>query len=196
MIDKLRNRMPSRAPFVVASLFAVPVFFMCLLVSSLALDTPSVRAGRLGPTASGPEAKVWLAALIGPAIMLAVGAAALLLGRFGVLVSIGAGIVACLVLPGRADAYIGRHETRFPQGMDFIPDNTTGNASSRGDWEHAAKETVLSMSHWTLAMAALALLGALIVLLRRPEEITGEAVDPIVGAPEVAPGPSDVEPLP
>ena len=74
--------------------------------------------------------------------------------------------------------------------MDFVKDNTTGNASSRGDWEHAAKDAVVSMSHWTLVLALLALIAALLVLWRRPQQMVLEAtgIDPIVGAPETRAG--------
>ena len=190
----LRGRVTTRAPLVVGALFAVPVFFMALLVSSLALDTPTVEGRKLGPTASGTEAKVWAVALIAPAVMVGIGALGLLLGRYGVFIPIAGAVVACFLLPYLAGDYIGRHERRFPYGMDFIRDNAAGNASSRGDWEHAAKATVVSMSHWTLVLAALALVGTLIVLLRRPEPVTpGLAPDPVVGAPEVSPGPTDVD---
>ena len=179
---RLRPEGASRAPFFVGALFGVPVFFMSLLISSLALDIPHGKA----PTAAGTEAKIWLAALIGPAIVVCLGVLALRLGRFGAFLPIGAAIVACLVAPGRADAYVGRHEARFPDGMDFVKDNTTGNASSRGDWEHAAKDAVVSISHWTLVLALLALAVALLVLWRRPQQMVLEAtgIDPIVGAPE------------
>jgi hypothetical protein len=183
---RLRPEGASRAPFFVGALFGVPVFFMSLLISSLALDEPHVVEGKAGPTAAGTEAKIWLAALIGPAIFVGIGLLALWLGRFGVFLPIGAAIVACLLAPGRADAYIGRHEAAFPDGMDFVKDNTTGNASSKGDWEHAAKDAVLSMSHWTIVLALLALGLALFVVLRRPQQpvIAATGIDPIVGAPE------------
>jgi len=182
---RLRPEGTSRAPFFVGALFGVPVFFMSLLISSLALDIPHGKA----PTAAGTEAKIWLAALIGPAIFVCLGVLALWLGRFGVFLPIGAAIVACLLAPGRADAYIARHEARFPDGMDFVKDNTTGNASSRGDWEHAAKDAVVSMSHWTLVLAILAVVVALFVLWRRPQplELEPTGIAPIVGAPETVP---------
>jgi hypothetical protein len=188
-LRRLRPEGASRAPFFVGALFGVPIFFMSLLISSLALDTPNVVDGKAGPTATGPEAKVWLVALIGPAIFVGLGLVALWLGRFGAFLPIVAAIVACLLAPGRADAYIAGHEARFPDGMDFIKDNTTGNASSRGDWEHAAKDAVVSMSHWTLVLALLALGVALLVVFRRPEPLMVEnaGIDPIVGAPETLP---------
>src|SRR6188472_805194 len=111
---RLRPEGASRAPFFVGALFGVPIFFMSLLISSLALDTPNVVDGKAGPTAAGPEAKIWLVALIGPAIFVALGLVALWLGRFGAFLPIAAAIVACLLAPGRADAYIGHHEARFP----------------------------------------------------------------------------------
>jgi ribose/xylose/arabinose/galactoside ABC-type transport system permease subunit len=189
---RLRPRFASRAPLAVGALFAMPVFFMTLLIASLALDKPNVVGTKEQPTASGTEAKVWLVALLAPAIFVLLGAAALWLGRLGVLVPIVAAIVASLLAPGRAGAYVGRHERRFPQGMDFVPDNTTGNASSRGDWEHAAKETVVSMSHWTLVLAVLALVLTLVLLWRRPQALAADAptVDPVTGAPETAPAPA------
>ena len=47
----------------------------------------------------------------------------------------------------------------------------------------------MSMSHWTLVLAILALIAALLVLWRRPQQMVLEAtgIDPIVGAPETLP---------
>src|SRR3954452_22974900 len=189
---RLRPEGASRAPFFVGALFGVPVFFMSLLISSLALDIPHGKA----PTAAGTEAKIWLAALIGPAIFVGLGVLALWLGRFGAFVPIVAAIVACLLAPGRADAYLARHEAAFPEGMDFVKDTTAGNASSRGDWENAAKDAVLSISHWTLVLAVLALGVAVLVVWRRPQPLAVEttAIDPIVGAPETVPVEPQVPP--
>jgi hypothetical protein len=194
-LGRFRPHVASRAPLVVGALFAVPVFFMSLLIVSLALDKPHVIDGKGHPTASGTEWEVWLVSLIVPAVFVGIGALALWLGRVGVLVPIVVTIVACLLAPGRADGYVARHERRFPLGMDFVPDQTAGNASSRGDWEAAAKDTVLSMSHWTLVLAGLALAVALLVLWRRPQSTSGEpTVDPVTGVPETAPlGPTAPE---
>src|SRR5437762_470559 len=74
-------RVETKAPLAVAGLIAVPVFFACLLASSLAIDRPRIVHGQEFPGTSGTEAKVWLAALIGPAIVMAVGIAALALRR-------------------------------------------------------------------------------------------------------------------
>src|SRR5205823_11947618 len=93
-------RVETKAPLAVAGLNAVPVFFACLLASSLAIDRPRIVHGQEFPGTSGTEAKVWLAALIGPAIVMAVGIAALALRRYGVYAAAAAGIVVCLVLPG------------------------------------------------------------------------------------------------
>ena len=47
----------------------------------------------------------------------------------------------------------------------------------------------MSMSHWTLVLALLALGVALLVLWRRPQSLVLEptGIDPIVGAPETVP---------
>ena len=96
----------------------------------------------------------------------------------------------CLVLPGVSHGWIARHERRFPRGIDFIPDNSSSNLSSRGEWEHAAQATVSSITHWTLGLAIGAIvIGVLLEIRRRrgrdailveppPAETTG-------GAPQV-----------
>jgi hypothetical protein len=157
----------TKAPLAVAGLIAVPVFFACLLASSLAIDRPRIVRGQEFPGTSGTEAKVWLAALIGPAIVMAVGVAALALRRYGVYVAAAAGIVVCLVLPGISNDWIARHASRFPLGIDFVKDNDPSNYLNRGEWEQSAQHTLTSITDWTLGLCIGAIAVAALLEIRR-----------------------------
>ena len=188
---KRRPRFETKSSLALAALLAVPLYFAALLASSLALDKPRLVGTHEQAASSGGEAKVWLAALIVPAIVLAVGIAALPLRRFGVFVSAAAGIVLCLVLPSVSDGWVGRHTRRFPIGVDFIKDSDPSNLSSRGEWERAAQDTIASITHWTLVVAVGAIVVALLLELRRRSGreaiVTGPPPAPITGEGEVSP---------
>lgn len=187
MIRRLMPHVESHAPLAVAALFAVPIYFAALMCSSLALDRPRVVGAKEFPSAAGTEAKVWLAALIPAAIMLAIGVLAQLLRRLGVFISLAAACAICLLLPIRLDEWVTRHTRRFPYGLDYLKDSDPSNTSSRGEWEHAAKDTALGITHWTLVLAGVALLIATFVLLRRRE--AAPAPPPVEGvhAPDATP---------
>jgi hypothetical protein len=176
----------SKASLAVAGLIAVPLYFAALMASSLALDKPHVVGNKEFPSTGGTEAKVWLAALIAPAVMMAAGLLGMPLRRFGVYLVSAVGIAACLVLPHLSSGWIAGHEERFPIGIDFIPDNDPSNLSNRGEWEAAAQKTIESITHWTLGLAIGAVVVALFVEWRRgradkmpvpppPSTVTGEA---------------------
>ena len=189
-----RLRIETKSSLALAALLAVPLYFAALIASSLALDKPRIVGTHEQAASGGAEAKIWLAALIVPAIVLAVGVAALPLRRFGVFASAAAGIVICLVLPSVSHGWVGRHTRRFPLGVDFIKDSDPSNLSSRGEWERAAQDTISSIAHWTLVIAVGAIVVALLLEIRRrtgrediltepaPAAITGEGeVSPVVG---------------
>lgn len=189
-------RIQSRASLALAALLTVPLYLAALLASSLALDKPRLVNGiHEQPPASGTEAKVWAAALIVPAILLAFGGAALLVRRYGVYVSALVGAGLCFAIPPLAHGWIGRHERRFPIGMDFVKDSSPSNLSSRGDWEHAAYDTIVSITHWTLVLAFGAIVVGVILEIRRRRGTDAIVVPPppletvTGGAPEVT-GPS------
>ena len=162
------RRIRSKASLAVAGLIAVPLYFAALMASSLALDRPHVVGRHELPSTGATEARIWLAALIAPAIVLAAGAIGLLLERYGVHLVAAAGIAVCVILPGISQGWIARHERRFPMGVDFIPDSSASNLSSRGEWEHAAQATIVSITHWTLGLSiAVIVVGALVELRRR-----------------------------
>lgn len=177
-------RVDTKAPIAVAGLIAVPLYFAALMASSLALDAPRLVGKREFPGAAGTEAKIWAAALIAPAIVLAAGLVGLLLRRFGIYLVSAAGIAVCLALPGMSQGWIAGHERRFPLGIDFVKDSSPSNLSNRGDWEHAAQATIVSITHWTVGLAiAIVVVGVLVEVRRRR------------GAPDLLtePSPIDVE---
>ena len=171
-------RVDSKASLAVAGLIAVPLYFAALLASSLALDRPHVVGRHELPATGGAEAKVWLAALIAPTIVLAAGAAGLALRRYGVYLAAATGIVICLLLPGISHGWIARHERRFPLGVDFIPDNSSSNLSTHGEWEHAAQSTVTSMTHWTLGLAIGTIVIGVLLEIRRRRSADAILVEP------------------
>lgn len=188
---KLRPRFRSKAPLALAGLLSVPLYLATLLAASLALDRPRIVGKHEGPPAGGREALIWAAALITPAILLLVGAAALPLRRYGIYFSAVAGIVVCLLLPSLSHGWIGRHERRFPLGMDFVKDSNPSNLSSRGQWEHAAQDTIVSMTHWTLVLAIGAIVVSVLLEVRRRRGADAIRILPpppaVTGEPEASP---------
>jgi len=194
---RTRRRFETKSSLALAALLSVPLYFAALMASSLALDTPKVVGIHEYPSSGTTELKVWGAALIAPAIILAVGFAALPLRRFGVFASAAAGIVLCLVLPPLSKRWIPGHIRRFPLGMDFIPDKSPSNLSSRGEWEEAAHATIVSITHYTLVIAIGAIVVGVLLEWRRrrgaeailvpspPVTVTGEGeVSPVVELPD------------
>jgi hypothetical protein len=158
----------SKAPLALAALLAVPLYFASLLASSLALDGPRVVEGRDQPPGGGAEGKIWLAALIIPGALLAIGFVAVAVRRVGVYGPAAAGALMCLLMPMVSRGWVARHIHRFPHGMDFLRDSDPSNLSSRGEWEQAAQATIVSITHWTLSIAVGAVIfGALLAIRRR-----------------------------
>jgi hypothetical protein len=189
---RARLRIETKSSLAVAALFSVPLYFAALLASSLALDTPKIVGIHEYPSTGATELKVWGAALIAPAILLVVGVAALSLRRFGVFASAGATVALCVVLPRLSKHWIPGHIRRFPLGMDFIPDASPSNLSSRGQWEQAAQSTIVSMCHWTLILAVGAMVVATLLELRRRRGAEAIVIAP---PPSVVTGEGEVSPV-
>ena len=161
-----RIRVVTRAPLAIAGFLAVPLFFSSLMAFSLALERPHREHGAIAGTTSGLEAKIWAVSLIPSLIVVAVGAAATV-SRHGLYVSCAAAVLGALAVTSRLDGWQARHTRRFPLGEDLIPANDPSNHLDRGQWEHSAKETALSLAHWTIALAVAAALIALALEVRR-----------------------------
>jgi hypothetical protein len=198
-------RRGSKAPLGVAGLLSITLYFAALMASSLAADKPQVfervRRGkvvlRYEQSSNATEAKIWLLALVPVGILLAVGLVAMLWRRGGLYVVSGAAIAISLLLPHRLDEWTARHTRRFPLGVDLIKDASPSNLSARGEWEQNARDTVISLAHWTIGIAiAAAVIAAGLALLRRlrPRQAFIAAPPPAVtGEPEVSPVLGSVE---
>jgi hypothetical protein len=198
-------RRGSKAPLALAGLLSVTLYFAALMASSLAVDEPRavhrLRQGkdvlRYEQSSNATEAKIWLLALIPVGILLAVGLLAMLWRRGGLYVVSGAAIVLSFLLPHRLDAWTARHTRRFPLGVDLITDQDPSNLASRGEWEQNARDTVISLTHWTIGIAigAAAIVAGLALLRRlRPRQAFIAAPPPAVtGEPEVSPVVASVE---
>jgi hypothetical protein len=167
---------PRRAPLVIAVVLAAPLFFAALMASSLAVEKPHVDAqwlnhaywahkggklhGRvfldqvLSSPSTSNEILIWLCALIPPAILVAIGAGAAFLRRGGVYLSCAAGAALALLLRLPLGTWARHHTARFPFGVDNIPDGSSSNQLDRGEWEHLARETVISIGNVTILFAA------------------------------------------
>jgi hypothetical protein len=198
-------RRGSKAPLGLAGLLSITLFFGGLMASSLAVDKPRVvhrlRHGRLvlhyEQSSNATEAKIWLLALVPVGILLAVALLAMVWRAGGLYVVSGAAIAISLLLPHRLDAWTARHTRRFPLGVDLIKDSSPSNLASRGEWEQNARDTVISLMHWTIgiAIAAVVIVTGLALLRRlRPRQAFIAAPPPVVtGEPEVSPVLSTVE---
>jgi hypothetical protein len=195
-----RIRPPTRAPLVIAGLLAFPLFFASLLCVTLAIERPHRFQwrrpnGRLIEVDHQPttteEAKIWALALVVPALLVAFGLVAAYWRRGGIYAVSAAGILAALALPHRLDRWTAHHTQRFPFGMDLVPDtNFQSSTLSRGEWEGQARDTVISLSHWTIGAALVAAAIVAAVRLRRRLGPVPPAPEPppetVTGQPDVA----------
>jgi hypothetical protein len=155
-----------RTPIIVACILAAPLYFLSLMLASLALDRPDivswahagVQINRFHPTNSGLEAKIWLAALVPSALLIAVGVAAVFI-RYGTYLVCLAMLVISALLPHKLDTWQRHHVARYPRGEDLIRDNWATNLLDRGEWEHSARETIISLREWMIGLAIVFALG-------------------------------------
>jgi hypothetical protein len=184
-----------RGPWAIASFIAIPLFFSSLMASTLAQEKPRVvqwQGGRHGilttwhePT-SATEARIWLWALVPPLVLSLVGFLCMRI-PYGWYVACSAGIVEALAVVHRLDIWTAHHTARFPWGVDLIPaTNFQSDQYDPGEWERLARQTALSLSHWTigLALASILVMVALWVRRRffsRQQFLTGSTDDVLEG---------------
>jgi hypothetical protein len=177
---------PTKAPLALAGFLALPIFFASLMAASLALEKPRVvewsRPGghiaRIFHEPSGSnEARIWLAALVPPLLLVLAGFAASFIPH-GFYVTCASAIVVGLALLPRLHRWELHHTLRFPYGEDLLADQTTSSSLARGEWEKDAADTVRSLVHYTIGLAiAAAVIGLFLAYRRRrhnrPAPITG-----------------------
>jgi hypothetical protein len=176
---------PTKAPLALAGFLALPIFFASLMAASLALEKPRVvewsRPGghiaRIFHAPSGSnEARIWLAALVPPLVLVLAGFVASFIPH-GFYVTCGSAIIVGLALLPRLHVWQLHHTLRFPYGEDLLADQTTSSSLARGEWEKDAADTVRSLVHYTIGLAiAAAVIGLFLAYRRRqnrPAPITG-----------------------
>jgi hypothetical protein len=166
----------SRAPLAIAAFIAIPLFFSSLMASTLALEKPHkfewMRGDRLLTTwhdpTQGNVAAIWLWALVPPLVLVVIGLVSMRL-PLGFYVPCAAAIVIAIAVVHKTAVWERHHTARYPVGVDLIPPANAGSDKfDRGQWEHMARETALSLQHWTIGLAlASALVMAGLFVRRR-----------------------------
>jgi hypothetical protein len=166
----------SHGPWAIGSFIAIPLFFTSLMASTLAQEKPRLVQWN-GPhhlitmwhePTSATEARIWLWALLPPVLLSLVGWICMRI-PLGWYVACVAGIVEAVAVVHKLDIWTRHHTQRFKLGVDLIPaTNLQSNQYNQGEWETLARETALSLEHWTIgvAVAAIAVMGGLYVRRR------------------------------
>ena len=167
----MKLRLPpsrGRGPWAIASFIGIPLFFCSLMASTLAQEKPQVvqwKGCKEGlcttwhEPSSATEARIWLWALLPPVLLSLIGLICTRL-PFGWYIACVAGIVEALAVVHRVTMWEHHHTARFPWGVDLIPGtNAASNQYDPGEWETLARETATSLSHWTIGVAAAAIVA-------------------------------------
>lgn len=164
----------SKAPLGIAAFIAIPLFFSSLMSASLAVEKPHIVEWRDGdllrrrfhdPAASN-ELRIWLWALLPPLLLILAGWIATRL-PYGFYVACVAAIVDAMAVVHKTGTWAAHHTTRFPQGVDLIPRISISNRYDAGEWEAQARQTALSLEHWTIGLALASMLAVGALTLRR-----------------------------
>jgi hypothetical protein len=184
------------APIAVAGIASTPLFFTALMAMSLALEKPSVhhvlKHGRLvavlGDPSGSNEAKIWLLAALVPLGVVLVGAAAMFLGRAGVVPAALVAMAAAIGLSVPLHSWATHHTARFPEGIDNIP-RSAGSADIYlpGEWEGTAKKTAEQLGAVTIVIGGIAIVFITLFEIRRRR---GPLRPPAELPPEIAEGES------
>jgi hypothetical protein len=164
----------SKAPLGIAAFIGIPLFFSTLMSASLALEKPRVVQWRDGailrqrfhdPSASN-EVRIWLWSLLPPLLLVLAGWVATRL-PLGFYVACIAAVVDGMAVVHDTKTWAAHHTTRFPQGVDLIPTASISNRYDPGEWEAQARQTALSLQHWTIGIALAAMLASATLTVRR-----------------------------
>jgi hypothetical protein len=86
----------------------------------------------------------------------------------GFYVPCAASIVIAMAVVHKTAIWERHHTARYPVGVDLIPPSNAGsNKYDPGQWELQAKETALSLQHWTIGVALAAALVVASLYVRR-----------------------------
>jgi hypothetical protein len=174
----------SKAPLAVAGILALPLFFVGLMAFSLRLDKPSHAVTKSGgvvledPT-KGTVGTIYLCAFAVSAGVVLVGVLAMLLrSRFGSIVPAVTGIVAAVALLVPLGTWATKHTSRYPLGVDNIPQNSPQDLFLRGEWEESAKTTAHQIGLVSIGIAVAAIVLTVLLELRRRRGREAPIVEP------------------
>jgi hypothetical protein len=162
----LRLRGRSRAPLAIAAFIAIPLFFSSLMASALAQEKPRLvqwtSGGKLQTTyhdpTTGTEARIWLWALLPAALLIVLGYVVSRL-PYGFYIACLGAVVDAMAVVHKIDTWERHHTHRFPNGVDLIAaNNPASNQFDPGQWERMARDTALSLEHWTIGLALVSIL--------------------------------------
>jgi len=167
----------SKAPFAVAGILSVPLFFVALMAFTLKVDKPShfVRKDgtiRLGDPTKGTVGTIYLLAFAVAAVLIVVGfLARLLRSRLAVIVPSVAAVVLSVLLQLPLNTWAAEHTKRYPLGTDNIPPPRPGKPSPsdlvlRGEWEQTAKTTAHQIGLVTIVLAIAAIVICVLLEVR------------------------------
>jgi TRAP-type C4-dicarboxylate transport system permease small subunit len=165
----------SRAPLAIASFIAIPLFFSSLMASTLAQEKPRLAqwtsGGKLQTTYHDPtsatEVRIWLWALLPPALLIVAGWVSTRL-PYGFYIACIAAIVDAMGVVHKTATWEAHHTHRFPNGVDLIAaNNPASNQFDPGQWEHMARSTALSLEHWTISLAFVAMFVVAALTVKR-----------------------------
>jgi hypothetical protein len=196
----LRRSGRGRAPLAIASFIAIPLLFSSLMASALAQEKPRVAqwtsGGKLQTTyhdpSSATEARIWLWALLPPALLIITGWVATRL-PYGFYIACLAAIVDAMAVVHKTAVWETHHTQRFPNGVDLIAaNNPASNQFDPGQWERMARGTALSLEHWTISLAVISMFVVTALTVKR--RYFGRRPAPVYGAIESIGPPSTTMP--
>jgi hypothetical protein len=192
-----RLRKAPKSPLAVAGILATPLFFVALMAMSLAIEKPTVHqvvsngkmVEKLGDPSGATERAIWLLAIAPPLGLVLIGVAALLIGRWGVIISALTAVVASIVLLVPLDTWTREHTARYPDGVDLIPPSSTSDIYLRGEWEGTARHTAEQLGVVTIVLAGVAIAIFGLLEVRRLRGIVPPVPPPppeVVGSGNIA----------
>jgi len=184
-----RFRGTSKAPFAVAGILALPLFFVGLMAFTLKVDKPSqfVRTDGtvgLGDPTKATVGKIYLLSLAVAVVVVLVGyVARLLRSRLAVIVPAVAAIVFSVLLQLPLNTWAAGHTKRYPLGTDNIRDSTATKISptnlvNKGEWEQTAKTTAHQIGWVTIGLAIAAIVVSVLLEVRHRRGKEGPYVEP------------------